>query len=237
MPSRVCLRDSDMSEIQVLSTLNIGDFAVGPAVDIADKTCRKAHQSSGPNKGRRGAPPTLHFTSWWAEESVANNMLWKHVDITYVVESSEFRLRFHGSSDVVSVSHVIGKYGPVTEHDLHVGATLRLLGRHMTLKQAEGPTIEWLESERKRLRSIRDRLATELSKYDLAYDRLRHLYAKQEATFNKASNTTQGGKESMGMVPLRSYKVEVDELYNHLGEIRPKLAEKLERELGGSTLR
>lgn len=172
-------------------------------------------------------PQQLKFSSWWAEESVANGMLVKRVDIAYVVASAEFRVSFRGSDDVVSVSHVLGKYGPVSEYDLHVGATLRLLGRNITLKQADRPTTVWLEQERKRLKGLRDRLATELAKYEVAYERLPHLYAKQEAVY-----TNRGVKGQLGIVPLRRYKTEVQELYNHLRDIRPKLAAKLEEELG-----
>jgi hypothetical protein len=156
-------------------------------------------------------------------------MLRKHVDISYKVDTAEFQLRFKGSDDIVSVSHVLGKFGPITEYDLHVGLTLKMLGRHITLQQADRPTMVWLESECRRLKKVRDRLASELSKYEAAYIKLRDLYQVQEL---RARSGGSGRVPKAGALPLRSYKREVKELFEHLRAIRPQLAERLERELG-----
>ena len=95
-----------------------------------------------------------------------------------------------GDDKVYELSHVEGPRGGVVEcWDLHVGATLKLLGKSTTLKQvsmvllhakqvflilpisispakASALTQQWIETHARRLRHVAEKLQVELNKYE-----------------------------------------------------------------------
>lgn len=60
------------------------------------------------------------------------------------------------------LSHLNGKYGPIEAIDLFVGCDLDILGRVVTLRQADSVTTAWLDAETKRLLKGRRRRPTSL---------------------------------------------------------------------------
>lgn len=188
-----------------------------PTVSVGMPTQRSSHETP--------IPAVLAFYSWWSEETLANGLQRKHVKISYQLHSQEFTLHFKDSKDSVRLSHITGKYGPINEFDLHIGFTMNVLGKNVTLKQADRETREWIEREFQRLRKIRDLLVKELGKYDLNYRRVDDIYAAEP----KGSG---GTRCQAAAFPVRRLKLEVKELYDHLKKLRPQLAQKLEQKWG-----
>lgn len=170
-------------------------------------------------------PAVLTFHSWWSEETLANGLQRKHIKISYQLQNKEFTIHFKDTKDSVRLSHITGKYGPINEFDLHVGFTMNVLGKSVTLKQADIETQAWIEREFQRLRKIRDVLVKELGKYDLRYRRIDDIYAAEP----KGSG---GTRCQAAAFPLRHLKLEVKELYDHVKKLRPNVAHKLEQKWG-----
>jgi hypothetical protein len=175
-------------------------------------------------KARAGseAPESLNFHSWWFEESVDNGLIRKHVIISFRLKERDFVIRFKGREDSICISHLCGRTGVLSELDLHVGLSVDVLGRPLTLKQpVDQSTLQWLEGERRRLLALRRRLASELGKYQLDFQALANVYRSEEP-----------GAGRPGGVPLRKFKKEVEELYRLLTGIRPAVAKRIEEEMG-----
>ena len=67
-----------------------------------------------------------------------------------------------GVDKVFTLSHIDGRHGPLQCWDLHVGARITALGRHMTLMQASGATLEWLEMRSIQLQKMKRQFVKEV---------------------------------------------------------------------------
>jgi len=76
-----------------------------------------------------------------------------------------FRIAIVGSGKQYALSHINGKFGPLSMFDLHVGAKLVILGKPCTLMQASLETGDWLDGCARHLRALKTRLLGELDKY------------------------------------------------------------------------
>lgn len=110
-------------------------------------------------------PEFLCFTSWWRENEKGASVR-REVRLSYDTKDGSMTLCLNKVTSMqYRLSHVDGKYGPVEPCDLFVGAQLKVLGRMLTLRQADSPTVRWLEAEAARLRHVQRRLLDELSSY------------------------------------------------------------------------
>ncbi|KAG2444502.1 hypothetical protein HXX76_001250 [Chlamydomonas incerta] len=94
--------------------------------------------------------------------------------------------------------------------DLHLGSRLRVLGRVVTLKNAELATIEWHDSYCRKMAAIRDAIAQEIQKY-----RPRAL---------RPGLMKDRGAPKLGGQRLRHMAGQVRELINDLRQYRPSRA-------------
>ena len=117
-----------------------------------------------------GAPAALQFRSWW-NECGAFGSTRRVVDIKFNVAAGSFEVVIDGDDKVFTVSHIIGRHGPLEAWDLHVGAELDVLGRKTTLMQGSLATTEWIEAQAKRLLKLKARLEAELRKYETYTER------------------------------------------------------------------
>ena len=91
-------------------------------------------------------PEFLCFTSWWRENEKGQSVR-REVKLSYDTKDGSMTLCLNKVTSMqYRLSHVDGKYGPVEPCDLFVGAQLKVLGRVLTLRQADSPTVRWLEA-------------------------------------------------------------------------------------------
>ena len=106
-------------------------------------------------------PAFLCFTSWWRENENGKSVR-REVKLKYDTSNGSVTLCLNKvTSTQYRLSHMEGKFGPVEAIDLYVGAQLRVLGRVLTLRQADSPTVHWLEAESDGLRELARRDAEE----------------------------------------------------------------------------
>lgn len=119
---------------------------------------------------------------------------------------------------VYTISHVDGRFGPLQQWDLYVGATVNLLGRKMTLMQASGSTLVWLESKRKSLQRVCKDLENELCKYEPSMSKAR---------MRGKRGGSRGRSEKKGSANLRCMINQADKMRRTLAKYRPRLAAKI----------
>ena len=79
----------------------------------------------------------MRFTSWWNEDGKRTYM-----KIFFYTNEKVFKVQV----DCPMMVEIQNRYGvPLDCWDLHVGASLKILGRNVTLKKASGETQEWLD--------------------------------------------------------------------------------------------
>ena len=110
-------------------------------------------------------PPQLCFTSWWRETEHGRSVR-REVKLTYDTRDGSVVLCLNKvTSTQYRLSHVEGQFGPAEPADLYVGARFKVLGRMLTLRQADSPTVKWLEGESERLLAVQRKLLDELGSY------------------------------------------------------------------------
>jgi hypothetical protein len=137
----------------------------------------------------------------WTENRVKH-----YIHITYNLLTEEFRVRIDKDETTYVLKSVEGKLGPVDCWDLHVRATINVLGRNVTLMQCNSGTSRWLQAQVKRLRTARQALVDILSKYEVV------------AGANKNKNVPPTE------VHLRALKNECTRLKQRVNFYRPKIA-------------
>jgi len=134
-------------------------------------------ESGGPPPWRVGAsgiPDKLVFNSWWNEEVATPPELQrsgtgmgvrKQLQLVFATGPETFQLFLddHKTAVAIAIEHADGS--PVRPHELFVGKKLDILGRPTTLRSAGAKTIDWIDSEAKRLLRRREWLVEELSKF------------------------------------------------------------------------
>jgi hypothetical protein len=66
-------------------------------------------------------------------------------------EDNSTLIKFDGIDGEWVYSALQGTHGPITHHDLFIGARLVIFGRHLTVSSANAASIRWSEKEFKRL--------------------------------------------------------------------------------------
>lgn len=189
-----------------------------------------AEQSTLAETGVRPGVHKLRYFSWWFEDI-------ESADLTFRVNSQsvvggglrkryatiELDLRtqvftFFSTNDdqelrIPNVS-VLTKAGTVAEiWDLHIGATVQVMGRTLTLQKADLETTLWNEQHSIRLKKLKSDLLVELQKY------------KPRAHSN-ALEFSRGDRVNIGGLNLRHTVEQINKLLTDLQQYRPSKVEK-----------
>ena len=171
---------------------------------------------------KNGGPEldVLEFKSWWSEASlgVEKGSMKRYVELRFDIPTGNFQVLLDRSDKMYTLSHIQGLHGPLQCWDLYVGARVNILGRSTTLMQASGATLEWLEAHGGRLRKIKERLETEIMKYD-------RKMSKMFIGNVKVKKVTNG--QEMGTSSLRRLMQEIEKRRIGLSKYRPKLADQI----------
>jgi hypothetical protein len=173
------------------------------------------HQVNGIGKtGNKAGDPiirTLTFYTWW-KEGTSDGMKRYTTKIQFDLMTQNFIVSFEDSHDAVTLSQVVGRYGPLTQWDLHVTGVINLLGRKTTLKQCDACTLRWLEYRARRLVNLRTAFKDELAKYDKTIKKKEYIFP----SFRKDGRTD--------LAPIIRH---IEELYARLSKYRSGLAKKM----------
>ena len=144
------------------------------------------------------------------------------VSLKYNLSKGNFHISFRRtpSEEEEEVEYVVpeimGKRGSVMPWNLFVGSQIELFGRKTTLRQADGPTTEWIDRHGRYLIKLRDELELELGKYRV----MKH---------TKRQAFDIGGRTNLDRV-----MDEIRGLKDMLCEYRPDIATKLIKKCSGS---
>ena len=137
----------------------------------------------------------------------------RELTLEYRCSTGDLVVQVSGSDKEFVASHLQGKYGPVEELDLFVGAVLEVFGKPTELKQASLETASWIQAEGRRLDKLKQDLTQMLRKYgvhaDVATDR-----SSTSSPFRTLPNPASAR--------LRERHMELERLYSVLVELRPK---------------
>ncbi|KAJ1446565.1 hypothetical protein M885DRAFT_545965 [Pelagophyceae sp. CCMP2097] len=163
------------------------------------------------------APPLLVFTSWW-QESDKGKSVRRDAELSFDQDGGCSIFLDRDRSKVYRLSHVVGKYGPVEAVDLFVGARLHVLGRDLTLRQANLETVTWLAAEAARLDAIEAGLLFELAKYG---DNVRSLPSgKRVCGFDGGRQRPDQFREKQNGASLRNKVRDIEFLQGRIREVR-----------------
>ena len=129
--------------------------------------------------GGKPAPPIampdpLVFYSWWNEEvatppeftpSGQGMGVRRQVRLHFLPRHGTFQLFTDDANAALTLAIEHSNGSAVRAIELHVGAKLDVLGRPMTLRSASARTINWIDSEAKRLLKRREGLCSQISKF------------------------------------------------------------------------
>lgn len=167
------------------------------------------------------ATQRLCFKSWWTEGGSIEGPRQRLLNLAFNVLSGEFEVELDKDPNMYTLSHIEGRLGPLECWDLHIGAKVDVLGYKLTLRQADVPTVTWLEMQADRLTRHRTLLNTQLRKYAPARS------AAYEGRFHRGSARS----EKDGSRSLRKLIQECDEIAAELGGFRPDVVTKLNSQL------
>lgn len=124
---------------------------------------------------------TLRFYSWWYEDVESNDLTFRlssnseaggglkrrYVTVEYDLATQAFAIRSatggEPDMDIGDILAVTTKSGATVEAwDLHVGATLNIMGRTVALMKAELSTALWIDHHGKRLKKLKATLLVRL---------------------------------------------------------------------------
>lgn len=92
----------------------------------------------------------MRFTSWWTEKKGHSDRK-RFIYVNYLLETEEFEVRLDDDDNTYRIKTLRGKAGPITCWDLHVGATIEVFGKSVTLRQCDNDTRQWLLANSSRL--------------------------------------------------------------------------------------
>ncbi|QDZ25381.1 hypothetical protein HOP50_17g79210 [Chloropicon primus] len=161
----------------------------------------------------------LSFKSWWYEDSeeptlgngssAGSGLKKRYVRLEYDLEAKTFRIILE-ENVAIDLSDVQSKRKlPIECWDLHIGATLDILGKNTTLQQGTFETIQWLDYKAARLLAVKKDLLQVLQKYRTA---------SVPAAWSFALNNKPG------CCSLRKLMRQIEELKEELGKFRPSLS-------------
>ena len=174
-------------------------------------------------------PRALEFKTWWLETTGAsdapNSTVRREITLFHDTRAATYRVAIVGSDKEYELSHINGKYGPLSMYDLHVGAQLSVLGKPCTLMQASLDTGDWLRACATQLFLTKDRLLMELKKYGRNCPKLPS-GNKGEGSDGGQPVPIRDGK-AKGCVCLSQLMRDIEHLAATLAEERPQLALQL----------
>ena len=173
-------------------------------------------------------PTVLTFTSWWDEDreesslgngsSAGGGLRRRYVSLKFYTADGSFDVKMKGVSvnetvELRGIDSIVNRNGERFEcWDLHIGTKINILGRKMTLMQADLATVNWLEHQAVKLRKIKTHLLDELRKFStraldnsLVYDQ---------------------GKKHPGESCLRTIISQIQRLCAELHTYRPGIAQR-----------
>eukprot|EP00892_Ulva_mutabilis_P001806 jgi/Ulvmu1/11626/UM008_0030.1 len=217
----------------------------------------------GPPAGLPVAPregSCLTFFSWWQEdwessdltlrvtsETAGGGLAARHMTLCFDLTAHTFDIRLRAGgrrSDpcchLRGVAPVLTAGGmPVLPWDLHVGATLAVLGTRVVLRACDVPTGQWLSAAAAKVLQLRERAVLELRKYT---DRrlppaLTHTAGGGQGRLAH-SYSSAVELQRLGGVHIQAAATQVERLCALLQEFRPDQAEEIGcrlRDLHGKT--
>lgn len=87
-------------------------------------------------------PSDNNFIEFWS--NWLSNGTQYGLSIRFFLNDEHVEIRFDGIDGEWVYSYIEGPYGPVTRHDLFVGATVRLFGRNITIKSCTSTAGDWI---------------------------------------------------------------------------------------------
>jgi len=164
---------------------------------------------SSPRSGSRSYH-CLEFDSWWNEGKVR-----RFVYIRYNIAKGAFQMAIDDDCNLyhVPVAYRAKTAEVATVWDLRVGAELDILGRITTLQRCSLTTAQWNKHWGDLLIALRERLITELRKY--------------ESKRKEQWLTYQRHSVEAGSIDIRLLMGQVAGLGTQLRQYRPKLADQL----------
>eukprot|EP00755_Sulcionema_specki_P023063 Sspe_Gene.77971::Locus_48754_Transcript_1_1_Confidence_1.000_Length_712::g.77971::m.77971 len=141
-------------------------------------------------------PQVMEFESWWTESGQRRYML-----ILYYPPKEVFEVMVDDSIVPLKVAVFARNGKPLKAWDLHVGAVVDILGKPTTLMKAKYSTMQWLDTQAKRLWTKKVKLENQLSKFRI----LPKLTPLEGVTVKKLEGNcagTIGGSVNLGKLAL-----------------------------------
>jgi hypothetical protein len=140
-------------------------------------------------------PEVMEFESWWNERGG----LKRYMSIVFISAVGQFHVQCDDSKVPLTVV-VHDRHGrPKQPWDLHVGATVDILGRTTTLMAASMRTIHWLDVQARRLWVLKEQLEKRANKFrpksHTALD-----YGAYKTLANSSKGTSVGGVVNVGKI-------------------------------------
>jgi hypothetical protein len=137
-----------------------------------------------------GQPATLTFYSWWSEDAESSDITFRvssnsevggglrrrYCTVAFDLASNTFAVRTvdadgPDSQSVIAVGNVhatssrTSTGAPLSAWDLHVGTTVYVLGRRISLLKADLATSQWIDQHGRCLLALKQELVDEVLKY------------------------------------------------------------------------
>jgi hypothetical protein len=149
------------------------------------------------------------FTCRWREQNMSGEKINYSVTLRYYVESRRITVRFDGVDAQWRYSEIEGRYGPITRHDLFLGARIKLFGRSLTINAVAGDACSWIDHEAVLLRRQREFLQ----------DKIISVGAMPVVKRDSPQQLSSIGREVAGSVNLRRLFNEVMQLREQLSDL------------------
>uniref|UniRef100_A0A7S0RGA9 WW domain-containing protein n=1 Tax=Chlamydomonas leiostraca TaxID=1034604 RepID=A0A7S0RGA9_9CHLO len=177
----------------------------------------------------------LKFYSWWYEDIESSDLTLRvsgnseaggglkrrYVTVEYDLPSQSFGIRSVTDEQELAISNILAvtskSGGTVEVWDLHVGATLNIMGRSLALMKADGSTGIWIDHHAKRLKKLKATLLGELQKY--------------RPRGHKPAVTHDRGDKASGGLSLRYTVNQINTMLDELQQYRPSVAAKLRTQI------
>ena len=105
-------------------------------------------------------PEALEFESWWNERGMK-----RYMSIVFIPAVGQFHVQVDDSKVPLTVAISDRRGRPLQAWDLHIGATIDILGRSTTLMAASMRTVQWIDGNARRLWKIKEALERRVDKF------------------------------------------------------------------------
>lgn len=147
----------------------------------------------------------LEFTSWWYENNEK-----QMISISYLSESNSLEVKIKDLETILIESPTVACGRVLDMWDMFVGSELNILGKFTILKVCDGKTAAWNVKNGKKLLKVREKLMSEIRKYE------NHPFAQRLLVEYTA--------ELPGGYNLKGLMTQISELQTILSKYRPSLA-------------